>query len=94
MPKPQSFRSLPPLHSLLEVRGARHEMARLYCAMKSGQLDPILGGRLVHALNSLLASHRDHIVEDQLAAAEALLGEIERGASNSNGHVSPPASNH
>jgi hypothetical protein len=87
MARPHSFRSCPPLHNLLEVRGARHELARVYCGMKMGQIDPLLGGRLVHALNSLLASHRDHVVEDQLAAAEQLLAEIERGASNSNGHV-------
>jgi hypothetical protein len=72
---------------------ARHELARVYCGMKRGQIDPILGGRLVHALNSLLASHRDHIVEDQLAAAEQLLAEIER-ATPSNGYVSPPAPHH
>jgi hypothetical protein len=59
MPRPHRFTSTPPLHSLLEIRAARFELARIYCAMKAGQIDPQLGGKLVHALNVLIASARD-----------------------------------
>jgi hypothetical protein len=67
------------------VRDIRKELVRVYRASKAGEIDIQLIGRLVHALNSLVAIDRDHGFEQRLDALESALAEQRGQAARTNG---------
>jgi hypothetical protein len=69
------------LRSLRTVKGARIELARLYQAVKAGDIEPHVAGRLTHILSVLIGSARDHEIEARMDALEKQLGKI-----RANGH--------
>jgi hypothetical protein len=75
MPKAQPVVRYPSLRTLKSIRGARHELARVYFETKHGLLDVALAGRLSHMLSILLGSYRDHEFGERLDRIEAELAE-------------------
>ena len=59
--------------SLKSISGCRLELIRLYDQVKTGVIDPTVGGRCAYILNSLITSVRDHQFEERLANLEARL---------------------
>jgi hypothetical protein len=83
----------PSLRGLKSIAGARHELARLYLEVKNGLIEPVVAGRLMHALSILINSTRDHDLETRLDKLEATLAEA-RGQPikpNGNGQQRPGA---
>ncbi len=75
MPRAQPVVRYPSLRALKSVRGARHELARLYYETKRGLIDPQLAGRLAHMLAVMLGSTRDQDFEVRLDHLEAMVRE-------------------
>jgi hypothetical protein len=65
----------PPIRGLKTLRGARHELTKLYRETKVGAVEPAVAGKLAHIIGLLIASLRDHDFERRLDALEAALAE-------------------
>jgi hypothetical protein len=63
--------------SLRSVDDIQRELRSLYRQGKGGEVEPVLLGKLVHLLSTLLASMRDHSFEARLIEIERQL--LERG---------------
>jgi hypothetical protein len=80
--------SLP--RSLKTLKGCRAELARLYRQVKLGEIDPPVARALVYIIHVLLASLRDHVVDDRLAEIEERLAEVKTN-DRGNGSARPGA---
>jgi hypothetical protein len=84
MPRAQGLsRTTPRYRALKSVRGARSELCRLYHAVRDGEIDPVIGGRLCQILVALLASAKAHQFEERLDGLEARLTGIKPNGSTS-----------
>jgi hypothetical protein len=62
------------LRSLRTVKGARIELARLYGAVRRGEVDPNVGSVCRAILWSLIASWNAIVVDERLTALEQRIG--------------------
>jgi hypothetical protein len=75
--------------SLKSVGGCRLELIRLYDLVKTGRIDPTVGGRCAYILNSLITSVRDHQFDQRLAELEARLDQKAKPNGRARSEVHP-----
>jgi hypothetical protein len=75
----------PAKRSLVNARGVRNELVRLYTEIKAELIDPVRAGRLIACLNTIQAMDNGTLADQRLTEIEERLALIKPNG-HANGH--------